>query len=280
MNALKEQALECARVGIPVFPCVPNAKQPLTPRGFYDATRNIERIEKWWTETPNANVAMPTGYLGESFKSFDILDIDKRPDGNGFSLYHRMREAGYLNEAMMVITTPSGGVHAYFTGSDNPGGSLRGLYVDYKAQGGYVLLPPSVINGKPYEVLWKAPLFALRDWKPIDWRKIQEEFGPVTIYANGEVVERTYEIEWLAKWLRYERVGNRNNALHWSACRAVESGYTTKERLAPLMLAASEIGLTAEEIATTINSALRTVGATQNVRGTSIPATGNPVASR
>lgn len=267
MTTLKEQALECARIGMPVFPCAPNEKRPLTPRGFYDATVSIEKIEQWWTTVPNANIGTPTGYLGPDYFTIDVLDIDKRPDGNGFTLYNRMREAGELNEAMMVISTPSGGVHAYFKGSEKSGGSLRGLYVDYKAQGGYVLLPPSVVNGKPYEMLWKSPVFTLHDFQPLDWPSITLKYGPIKyLDTNGIEITQTYEMDWLAKWLRYERNGNRNNALHWAACRAVESGYTTREQLAPLMVAAELIGLTADEIASTINSAFRTVGAYINVR--------------
>ena len=52
-----------------------------------------------------------------------------------------------------VIATPSGGLHAYFTGSDQPSGRLPRQHLDFRARGGYVLAPPSQIDGRPYRVI-------------------------------------------------------------------------------------------------------------------------------
>ena len=56
-------AAHYAGLGIPVFPCVPGRKEPLTERGLHDATTDAEQIERWWTERPNANVGISTGGL-------------------------------------------------------------------------------------------------------------------------------------------------------------------------------------------------------------------------
>ena len=45
-----EAALQYARSGIPVFPCNPLDKKPLTPNGFYDATTDEAQITAWWTQ--------------------------------------------------------------------------------------------------------------------------------------------------------------------------------------------------------------------------------------
>ena len=56
-----DAALEYARKGIPVFPCNPLDKKPLTSHGFKDATTDEAQIQAWWGRWPNAMVAAPTG---------------------------------------------------------------------------------------------------------------------------------------------------------------------------------------------------------------------------
>jgi len=43
-----EAALDYARCGIPVFPCNPIDKKPLTSNGFKNATRDEPQILGWW----------------------------------------------------------------------------------------------------------------------------------------------------------------------------------------------------------------------------------------
>ena len=62
---------------MPVFPCHPGAKQPLTRHGYLDATTQQAQIERWWTMWPTANVALATGRPG-----FNVLDVDVRPNGS------------------------------------------------------------------------------------------------------------------------------------------------------------------------------------------------------
>lgn len=58
---LFKAALSYARRGIPVFPCEPGGKRPLTYNGFWDATTDIGRVKAWWSRWPDANVGVPTG---------------------------------------------------------------------------------------------------------------------------------------------------------------------------------------------------------------------------
>jgi hypothetical protein len=70
--------------GLPVFPCrvhdevingkVYKAKSPLTSGGFKDATQNLEQIEKWWHQYPDALVGVPTGKCSRLF----AVDVDPR----------------------------------------------------------------------------------------------------------------------------------------------------------------------------------------------------------
>src|SRR3712207_7566457 len=74
---LLRAALAYARRGIPVFPCEPGGKAPLTYSGFWDATTDARRIKTWWDRWPHANVGVPTGERSGLL----ILDIDPRAGG-------------------------------------------------------------------------------------------------------------------------------------------------------------------------------------------------------
>ncbi|HZL03755.1 MAG TPA: bifunctional DNA primase/polymerase, partial [Cellulomonas sp.] len=49
-----------------------------------------------------------------------------------------------------AVLTPSGGLHLHYPGTDQRNGSLRGLHIDFRGAGGYVLLPPSLGQTKAY----------------------------------------------------------------------------------------------------------------------------------
>ena len=134
MNRRERAAHQYADRGWPVFCCRPGEKVPDTPHGFKDATTGHSQIERWWRERPDRNVAIATGV-----SSIDVLDVDVRAGGSGFPAFNRAHAAGLLNGFSHVVATPSGGLHVYFPGGGQGGGSLPGHHLDFKAQGGYVL---------------------------------------------------------------------------------------------------------------------------------------------
>src|SRR3954469_9654613 len=80
-------AIRFANLGIPVFPCVPGGKQPLTPNGFHDATSSARAVHHWWQRTPDANIGLPTG----DSTGILVVDIDVHPGGSGFAAFERAR---------------------------------------------------------------------------------------------------------------------------------------------------------------------------------------------
>jgi Bifunctional DNA primase/polymerase, N-terminal len=140
------QALAFAMRGWPVLPCQPGQKIPATPHGYRDATTDMGQITGWFGRHPDWNLAIATGDPGP-----DVLDIDEHGSaGNGYAAFRKLRHAGLLDGASMYIRTPGGGMHAYFTGSQQRNGHLPAHHLDFRSKGGYVLAPPSEIEGKPY----------------------------------------------------------------------------------------------------------------------------------
>ena len=138
MRTLLDDALRYAEMGYAVFPCVPGGKAPLTQRGFHDATTEAAQIEAWWTEHPEANVAMQTGGLL-------VVDVD----GSGNPWPNDPDRALDLSRGVVSLT-PRGGRHIIFRqplGKDwrNTAGKLAPK-VDTRANGGYIVLPPSVVE--------------------------------------------------------------------------------------------------------------------------------------
>lgn len=160
-NGLSEggqRALRLAKMGWHVFPCQIDSKAPRPgSRGLLDAKTDEQAIRAFWTRVPEANLAVRTG--AES--GIVVLDVD----GNeGYaSLRELQRKYDDLPTTLSVVT-PRGGNHFYF---QHPGPAVKntvgvpGPGLDIRGDGGYVLVPPSKVEGRHYEVdesTWPAPM--------------------------------------------------------------------------------------------------------------------------
>src|SRR5680860_957244 len=132
---------------IPVFPCVPGEKRPLTAHGFQDATSDPATVASWWSRWPTANIGIPTG----AASGIDVVDVDVHPGGSGFQGFDRARRSDLVTGWAWMLRTPSGGLHAYFLrwGEDEQRSwQLPGKHVDFRGDGGYVVAPPSRVIGR------------------------------------------------------------------------------------------------------------------------------------
>lgn len=249
-----------ARTPLPVFPCVAGGKEPETRHGFEDATTDPEMIALWRRWWPDANWAMPTGPA-----TYDVLDVDVHADGNGFPALDRLKRAGLLAGAVRLVRTPSGGLHLWFPGTEQECSSLRGRHhLDFKATGGYVLLPGSYFADPDGEKGYTGYYVELdrRDdehGRPLDWAAVKYLLDP-----PRRVVRRigspgnTKGLDALVRCVATTEPGNRNRCLHWAACRAAEEGYPN----APdeLVRAAITAGLKERAARATVESAYRAHG--------------------
>jgi Bifunctional DNA primase/polymerase, N-terminal len=148
-----DAALEYARIGVPVFPCNPLDKKPLTPNGFKDATRDEAQIRAWWGRWPNAMIGAPMGPASNLWAVDLDLDPARKIDGKA-TLDQLVAQRGALPPTLMTIT-PRGGRHLIFSweiSHDIRNSASRiGPGIDVRGNGGYVCLPPSrSANGGEY----------------------------------------------------------------------------------------------------------------------------------
>ena len=241
------QALACASRGWPVFPCMPGRKIPLTRHGFRDATTDERRITAWFGHRPDWNLAIATGAPGP-----DVLDVDQHgPAGNGYTAFARLTKAGLMNGTAAYVRTPSGGLHAYFRGSDQRNGHLPAHHLDFRSRGGYVLAPPSHVDGKPYHLIRELDADGGLDWAAVTaLLEPQRQAGRPQPHPDPG-----RDLSHLARWVASQGEGNRNAGLFWAANRALDANPAAD--LSPLAAAARQAGLGEREITRTLNSARR-----------------------
>lgn len=153
----KEAALQYASWGLPVLPCWwieggicacgdPSCRSPgkhpigtLATCGLHSATPDELVVNAWWDTYPQANIAIRTG------SGYAVLDIDPRHGGDN-TLRIWEQSHGVLPEGLTALTG-GGGYHRWFVippGAAIPSrANVLGPGVDIRADGGYVMAPPS-----------------------------------------------------------------------------------------------------------------------------------------
>jgi len=133
-----------------IFPCKSNGKKPLTPRGFKDASSDTGVITTWWSNYPDANIGLCTG----KDANLIVVDVDVKNSAGGMESLQEL-EAEFEKLDTLIVTTPSGGWHYYFSFPKDLDaiGCMVGFRkgIDIRADGGYVVAPGSSIDGKLYE---------------------------------------------------------------------------------------------------------------------------------
>lgn len=152
---LGDSAAYLASRGLHVFPLTPGSKRPLPGhltccggshrRGCTDALANVHAARAWWQAHPTANIGLATGHV------VDVLDVD---GAEGTRWWLRGED---WPPTLGVVSTPrDGGVHVYVAATGHGNGTKIAPGLDWRGRGGYVLAPPSVIDGRRYS--WIRPL--------------------------------------------------------------------------------------------------------------------------
>ena len=178
MSELLNAALEYADRGLKVFPIKPSTKQPITVNGHLEATTDSDQITQWWTAHPTANIGLSLAASG-----LVAIDVDAyKPECQ----WDHYRSANIV-DAGFIQKSPRGGLHYIFTADPTDtfvGSPCPGVDIKHK---GYILLAPSIFEGKAYQVIRDNDLTALPSWLDNNIRKRSK--GKVGIdlgYRSGD----------------------------------------------------------------------------------------------
>lgn len=193
-NTLLSEALAYARIGWPVFPLAAGTKNPAIQgsNGFKDATTDEEKIREWWTIYPNANIGFYPHKAGLS-----VLDIDVKNGGQGFAQLEGLQfKHGDLPQPI-IQETPSKGQHWFYACKEPMPNTKIAPDIDVRCAGGYVVLAPSVVDGKEYVFQdgWHPSLFDSKEFPELpQWvSNIQKERVKASESAtSGEVAKLAY----------------------------------------------------------------------------------------
>lgn len=139
-----EAALLLAAAGVPVFPCVQGSARPLLPSGPRTASSDLDHVVSWWSRYPTTNLAVPTG----AASGFDVLEVRTDRNRAGISAVRLAAHAGLVPRPGLAISTANGGLHLVFSRqahSDQPSWDAPRSGLRFHGEGGYILLPPSLV---------------------------------------------------------------------------------------------------------------------------------------
>ena len=145
--ALLDVALDYAEQGWRVLALVANKKIPindrdLQPNGSLSATVDADHIRELWEKYPDANIGVATGEAS----GLTVIDLD------GQEAQLALDAAGLTIPATYMVKTRKG-YHLYLQYDQDVRQTARILdMVDIRNDGGYVVAPPSTVDGFAYLV--------------------------------------------------------------------------------------------------------------------------------
>jgi hypothetical protein len=241
------EALKLAKREIPVLPCNPANKHPLTRNGFKDASCDAETAHLWWTENPEALIGVPTGI------KFVVIDVDlQHEDAQQWLAENRDRVP-----LTRTHRTRSGGIHWLFAPNDKIKctASKLGPHIDTRGHGGFVVWWPAcgleVLHGR---VLEPVPPWVIETLNP--------KVVPITTRISATAHRPSVAaLRGALNVLAGASEGERNHALFWVSCRMGETlraGTITEAEATELLLSIGrQVGLFDREILRTARSGFR-----------------------
>ncbi|MGW2403529.1 bifunctional DNA primase/polymerase [Streptomyces sp. NPDC001739] len=284
-TAALAEALAAAERGYPVIPLTraklpalrsPHRGHPEVPpchggcgrlgHGVHDASTDPFTIRRMFAAAPWA-----TGYgiaCGLPPHHLIGLDLDTKNGADGLTALLFLAEAhDFPVPPTIMVRTPSGGRHVWFTGPPSPPvpNSVGRLApgIDVRGAGGYLVGPGSLTAHGRYVLAPNAParpapvpgaLLTLLTDPPTPTRRASPQHAGAGYGPPPGVPPQPAAA--LVRFVRSSPVGQRNARLFWAACRAYEDGLGP-ELTARLTEAACHTGLPEHEARATITSASR-----------------------
>ena len=231
--------------------------------GVHDASSDPDQLRAWGKLCPSGNIGIACG------EACGIVVVDVDPRNGGDVSIRALAAKGHPFPKAPRARTGNGGHHLLYRhqpGITNSKNKL-GKGIDVKSDGGYIVAAPSWIKpsdsgpGGPYTwevspldvAVPRMPLWMVAMLNPPP--RPRPAFVPD---ADGGGIEA------LARAVASSTKGNRNNLLHWAACRAAEMAarhqVCAQSAGRRLVAAAAAAGYSGTEVVKTIDSAFKRFG--------------------
>ena len=164
-STLAEAAVWYCEHGFGIIPIAPRGKKPISEHGLNDWFDNPDDARKLWAAHPDLNIGIVCGVPSHGLV---VLDVDEDDDHgkHGLDALNDWEDVRGELPSTAVAITGRGGLHyLYRTDRTNIRPSTNAeLAVDVRADGGYIVAPPSIHpNGVPYRwqdgcAPWERPI--------------------------------------------------------------------------------------------------------------------------
>ena len=254
---VQAKAMQLARDGLPVFPLSSNSKIPLKDtRGYKDATTDQETLAGWFEHVPRANL----GIRLDASKLL-VVDIDRHGQTDGVTTLKQLNGQGkQLPSDTYIEQTPNDGLHYFFKLNEPISiGRRIGLYPGIDLLSDFVVIAPSVIDGKPYKAIEPmqsikpVPQWLLADLLP--GKQVNKPLG----HAYG--IRKTWAGRVLDDLVTGTSEGNRNSFLASLLGKLLKTGCQSATAYELLQYANEQLQppLSAKEVNTIFKSIIKRV---------------------
>jgi hypothetical protein len=265
--------------GWSIFPLRQNGKEPITPNGFKDASKNPQTIQDWIKRFPSANIGIAT-----EASNLIVVDCDSSKGETPPSPWNQsgikegvdvflaaVEDSGNrFDFNTLTVATPNNGWHYYFQAQDAPirsGANVNGLWrVDIRSKGAYIVAPGSRLASGNYEVSSTGALSPMPTWM----RALVSPKKTTTTLTSFKATKTTFSkssgyceagIRREIQTLSMASVGMRNDSLNRAAfnCGKLVAICPDLRKfvMTALQHSAISIGLSEAEAARTISSAFK-----------------------
>ena len=270
--------LYAGRMGWAVFPLRPRTKEPATEHGCNDASKEPEAVRRMWDAAGDScNIGLATGPRSGVF----VFDVDAKapkpareggdPGMTGPDAIAELEQRHGPLPPTRTVRTSNGGWHAYFAWPE--GRTLRNRArikvdgrrtgLDCRAEGGYVVLPPSIHpSGEQYawgpvREVAQAPAWLLDLLDPPQPQRVVPPVpvlsGDVSRFGSAALTSACQRIATAQKDHRHDTIFREAAAIG----ELVGGGVLSRgEAEAALCQAGESIGKDAREVARTVRQAL------------------------
>ncbi|OWY03556.1 hypothetical protein B6V75_08985 [Thioclava sp. F1Mire-8] len=228
--------------------------------GFKElASTDAAQIRKWWRDWPEARVALITGERN----GISVLDVDVKNGKDGLLSLSTLGFDDHRAMTPIRTVTPSGGFHLFFAYKPDLKATVGkiGPGLDVRNNGGFVIAPGSLKDGKLYQVEGEelAKEMPLPNWPESLTPPSQPERQPVDIQAASDF-HSEWALDYLAKRVADVAAtaeGGRqavlNDASLWAGGAGAHGALSREHAEALLVEAGKTCGLSEREARDTFN---------------------------